>query len=197
MADGVIDSTKPVNAGVALPAVLDQIRANFVQAAIHIADTTDAHGLAAISALLGATTAEIVAARGTRAGLIQRLDAALNPDGSLRANITSQNLSEWVDPQIAPGKVDSYTFTVPGNQTDLYARYRKVALSDGVSVNYGMIAGSSYNGSTTTTVSLYDPIVMDNPTSVKYGFVTPGPSPASSLDSRVMALVNPTANGGF
>jgi hypothetical protein len=196
MADGVVDSSKPVGPGADLPANLQQVRDQFAQIVIHIANTTDAHGIAAMSALLNLFVAEVAAARGTRAGLLQRLDMALNPDGTLRSSVTLNNGSEWVDPQLAPGKTDSYTVTVPGNHTDLFLQYRRVQISDGVSVNYGLIKGSTYNGSTTTSIQLYDAVVMDNPTSLKYGFVTPGPNPASSLDSRVMAFTQ-TPYGAF
>jgi hypothetical protein len=197
MADGLIDITKPVNAGVSLPTALDQVRANFVQAATHIANSTDAHGLAAIIDLLNSVVAEVTSARGTRAGLLQRLDNALNPDGTLKASITINNGSEWVDPQLTVGKTNSSTFTVGGNHTDVYLPYRKVAVSDGTTTTYSMVLRSTYNGSTTTSVTLYDAVVMDNPTTAKYGIVTPGQTGPSSLDCRVLSMYIPNSNGGF
>lgn len=201
MADGIIDVTKPTSSGVSLPTALDQTRANFVETAKHIANTADAHGLAVIIAGLTAAVNELAAARGTRGGLSARLDQALNPDGTLRANITQLNISEWVDPQyVSVSRTDACTFGVPGDQTSIMVQYRKVAITDGNKEAYGMVKASSHAAGT-TTVTLYDPAVMDNPTGVKYGFVTPGPLAAASLDSRVMTFANAAAHyatiGGF
>jgi len=187
MSDGVVDTTKPASAGKTPPDLFADTRQNFAQVAIHIANTTDAHGIAALLASLTALVTELQAARGSRQGLTQRLDAALNPDGTLRVPVAQNNLSEWVNPDLIPTKVSDYSFAVSDDWTDIFTQFRRVKVQTALTGFCSMVQSSSYNaGTDTTTVLVYDAVVPADPTAVQYGFVTPGPAPAGSLDIRAI-----------
>jgi hypothetical protein len=185
MADGVVDATKPQSSGISLPTALVQIRANFAQVALHIADSEDAHGLATLLAAFDALLDEVVAARGSTNGLSQRLGISFNADGTLKVPITQNNLSEWVDLQTQPVQVDTSSFYVTSDMTSIFIPYRKVMVQTSTNNYVSMVLGSTYDvGQNRTTVQVYDAVVPGAPTNVMYGFVTPAAT--GSLDLRML-----------
>lgn len=92
-----------------------------------------------------AITRAVNTATGSKASLNDRLSVAMNADGTLKTNVGG---SEWI-PGPAPTYVSGTSFTVAGDQTDLYSRNRQVRM-DGSTV-LGVKSSAYADGVTTVT----------------------------------------------
>ena len=98
--------------------------------------------------------AEVANARGTKPTLDQRLDVSLNEDGTLKAS-TTLNPSQWFLPSLTFTYVSPVSFTVNGDQTDIYDADRMLKCNLAASVIYAAVLTSTYSsGPNTTTVVL-------------------------------------------
>jgi microcystin-dependent protein len=140
-------------------------------------------------------------ASGTRGSIGERLDVALNADGTLKAEVTA-NYSEWVV-QASPGtltKVDDTSLTLGGGDfRAIYLPNRRVkVVASGVAV-YGDVVSAGYSGGQTTVVlagivneSGGASVVPTTPTQIAYAPLTPG---ASGSLPRRMDSVSVVASG--
>lgn len=124
-------------------------------------------------------------ASGTRGSIGERLDVALNADGTLKAEVTA-NYSEWVV-QASPGtlsKVDDTSLTLGGGDfRAIYLPNRRVKVVAGGSAVYGDVVSAGYSGGQTTLVlaglvneSGSASVVPTTPTQIAYAPMTPGVS---------------------
>ena len=118
--------------------------------------------------------AEIINARGTKPTLDQRLDVAMNEDGTLKAS-TSLNPSQWVS---LTGYTFEYvtptTFTVNGSHTDIYVEKRRLKINLLDSMAYTEVVSSSYDSNQDkTTVQTLDAVLEDTIVSVEHLIISP------------------------
>jgi len=118
--------------------------------------------------------AEIINARGTKPTLDQRLDVAMNEDGTLKAS-TSLNPSQWVS---LTGYTFEYvtptTFTVNGSHTDIYVAKRRLKINLLSSIAYTEVVSSSYDSNQDkTTVQTLDAVLDDPIVSVEHLIISP------------------------
>lgn len=122
-------------------------------------------------------------ASGTRASIAERLDVALNPDGTLKFSTTGA-LDEWIV-QLNPGaiaRVDNASFSMAGgNFSAVYVPGRRVRLVvSGVAI-FGDVVSASFSGGVTTVglaevvdVTGSPAVIAAAPSQVSYGPVTSG-----------------------
>ncbi len=116
---------------------------------------------------------ELINARGSKSGLDQRLNVALNLDGTLKAS-TTLNPSQWMLLSLTFNYVSANSFTVNGNQTDIYVSTRRIKGNLSGSTIYSEVLSSSYNaGTNLTTVSILDAVLNNTLVSVEYSLVSP------------------------
>lgn len=118
--------------------------------------------------------AEIINARGTKPTLDQRLDVAMNEDGTLKAS-TSLNPSQWVS---LTGYTFEYvtptTFTVNSSHTDIYVEKRRLKINLLNSIEYTEVVSSSYDSNQDkTTVQTLDAVLDDPIVSVEHLIISP------------------------
>ena len=123
---------------------------------------------AILSAGLGA---EIVNARGTKPTLDQRLDVALNEDGTLKA-ATTLNPSQWYKPSLTFMYISTSSFKVNGDQTDIYKATRRLKINLGASVVYSEVLSASY-AANETTITTKDAVVDSTLVDVEHSLFLP------------------------
>lgn len=99
----------------------------------------------------GVLGGEVINARGTKSTLDQRLDVALNEDGTLKA-ATTLNPSQWYKPSLTFTYVSITSFTVNGDQTDIYKSTRRLKINLNASTVYSEVVSASYSAPNTTVV---------------------------------------------
>lgn len=117
---------------------------------------------------------EVILARGTKPNLDQRLDVAMNEDGTLRAP-ASLNPSQWAN---LSGQtfafVDATRFTVTGNQTDIYSATRRLKINHTTSIVYSEVVSSHFNSAQNrTTVTVLDAVISSTLVSVEHSLFSP------------------------
>ena len=129
---------------------------------------------------------EIVNARGSKSSLDQRLDVALNEDGTLKA-ATTLNPSQWFKPTGWTWTyVSSTSFKVVGDQTDIYKSLRRLKANLGASTVYSEVASSSYSaGPDETTIQILDAVLDNTLVDVEHSLVLPDKD-SGSLSSRML-----------
>lgn len=125
---------------------------------------------------------QIDEASGARASIGERLDVALNGDGTLKLSVAGA-MDEWVV-HINPGiitRLDNSSISIAGDWRGLYQVNRRVRLTVAGVQLIGDVAGVSYAGGITavTCIDLLDAggnlgIVSVAPTQVAYGPLTAG-----------------------
>jgi len=127
---------------------------------------------------------EILNARGTKPSLDQRLDVALNEDGTLKAS-TTLNPSEWFLPSLTFAYVSSTSFTVNGDQTDIYKQTRRLKINLGASTVYSEVVSASYS-SPNTTVQILDAVLNNTLVSVEHSHHLPDWDGKSAISPRMV-----------
>jgi hypothetical protein len=129
----------------------------------------------------GRTTGEIWIQNGTAYKFVVT-DSSGNSIGPTLDNIPGINqsttvLSEWVGGPV-PSFISGTQFTVSGNYTGTYVGARRVQFQVTGGTYYGSVSGSTYDGISTTTVTIVpDSTSMDATLSgVNYGFLNSSPS---------------------
>lgn len=99
----------------------------------------------------GVLGGEVINARGTKPTLDQRLDVALNEDGTLKA-ATTLNPSQWYKPSLTFNYISTTSFTVNGDQTDIYKFTRRLKINLTGSTVYSEVVSATYSSPNTTVV---------------------------------------------
>lgn len=150
-------------------------------------------------------------AAGSKTSLDNRLDVSINDDGTVKSAITAGN--EWINPELSPTYVSTNSFTVTGDQEDIYVAYRRLKIKLAASLVYTHVESSVYSSvSGLTTVTVHAGTLTNPITTVDHSIITPvgtfGAS-TSALDIRSSTgyeasvtnvgstLVVRTANGSF
>lgn len=147
----------------------------------NITETADATKVNAdfdtIYSAVNASIDELNNADGSKASLTARMAVSINDDGTLKSSVTAGG--EWIDPDLSPVYTSTTTFTVAGDQTDIYLADRrlKIVLAGGTS--YTEIVSSAFT--TLTTVTIADAILTDPITSVEHGLLTPSTESTTSM----------------
>ena len=115
---------------------------------------------------------EVIEARGQKASLGLRLDVSLNEDGTLKSNVAAYQ-SEWISAALTYTYIAPDHFSVPGDHTDTFTKYRRVKINHTTSsVAYSYITSSSYDSvNDTTTVILADSVIQTDLSSVDYSII--------------------------
>lgn len=114
-------------------------------------------------------------ARGTKETLWERLEVALNEDGTLKSDL-EENMTEWIDSTEEPTYISSNEFSIYGDYTDVFVTNRKIkATLDDESV-YSAVESASYSSADDeTTIVLFDEVIDNTIQKVEYGLVKAGP----------------------
>lgn len=95
---------------------------------------------------------EVVDARGTAVDLGTRIDVSLNPNGTIKESAAGALVSEW----LLEGETISYasgtSFTVAGDQTEIYVAERRLKLHLASGDVYSRVYSSTYSAPDTTVV---------------------------------------------
>jgi microcystin-dependent protein len=93
-------------------------------------------------------------------------DSALNVIGTwdnlIGVNDTTASQTEWQATNLAATFVNATTFTVPGNQTNVYTVNRRVQASVSAGTVYGYVVSATYNAPNTTVVVVIDSGSLDS-----------------------------------
>lgn len=117
--------------------------------------------------------AEISNARGTKLTLDQRLDVALNEDGTLKAG-GSQYSSQWITPALTFTYLSTTTFKTNGNTTDIYLQYRRLKVNLNASNFFTEVVSSVYDGGQDeTTITILDATLDNTLVSVEHAIISP------------------------
>lgn len=113
--------------------------------------------------------------RGTKNTLWERLEVAINEDGTIKSDL-AENMTEWIDSTLTATYVSADTFTVSGDYTDVFVVNRKIkATLDAESV-YSAVESATYDGvNDETTIVLFDAVIDATIQKVEYGLVKAGP----------------------
>ncbi len=117
---------------------------------------------------------EVINARGSKPSLDQRLDVAMNEDGTLKAS-TSLNPSQWQD---MTGHTFTYltttSFKIDGDQTDIYKNLRRLKVNLAASMAYSEVVSSSFSaGPNETTVQILDAVLDATLVDVEHSLFLP------------------------
>jgi hypothetical protein len=126
---------------------------------------------------------ELVNARGTKPTLDQRLDVALNEDGTLKAS-TTLNPSQWYLPSLTFAYVSTTSFTVNGDQTDIYKQGRRIKINLSASVVYSEVVSATY-GAPNTTIQILDAVLDNTLVSVEHSLFLPDWDGKSAISPRM------------
>lgn len=134
--------------------------------------------------VLGTTLGEeIVNARGTKPSVAQRLDVALNEDGTLKAS-TTLNPSQWFLPSLTFTYISTTSFRVNGDQTDIYKAARRLKINLSASTVYSEVVSASYS-SPNTTVQVLDAVLSATLVSVEHSLHLPDWDGKSAISPRM------------
>lgn len=114
---------------------------------------------------------EVVNARGSKSSLDQRLDMALNEDGTLKAS-TTLNPSQWSLPSLTFTYLSTTSFKVNGDQTDIYKSTRRLKINLGASTPYTEVLSASYSAPD-TTIQVLDAVLDNTLVSVEHSLFLP------------------------
>jgi hypothetical protein len=113
--------------------------------------------------------------RGTKNTLWERLEVALNEDGTIKSDL-AENMTEWIDSTLSATYVSADTFTVPGDYTDVFVTNRKIKATLDASSVYSAVESANYDGvNDETTIVLFDTVIDATIQKVEYGLVKAGP----------------------
>ena len=121
--------------------------------------------------LSGTLWQEIINARGTKPSIDQRLDVAINEDGTLKA-ATSLNPSQWYKPSLTFTYISTTSFKVNGDQTDIYKPTRRLKINITGSTVYSEVVSASYSAPD-TTVQIYDAVLTSALIDVEHSLFLP------------------------
>ena len=120
--------------------------------------------------LSGTLWQEIINARGTKPSIDQRLDVAINEDGSLKA-ATTLNPSQWYKPSLTFTYVSTTSFTVNGDQRDIYKPTRRLKINLSASIVYSEVVSAAYT--TVTTITVLDAVINNTLIDVEHSLFLP------------------------
>jgi len=122
---------------------------------------------------MGEIEAELINARGSKLSLDQRLDIALNEDGTLRDNVAGV-INQYQQLTATYVYVNTTTFKTDGNTTDIFLEDRRLKVNLDSSYFYTKVVSSTYDGGgDETTVVITDASLDNTLLSVFYHLITP------------------------
>jgi hypothetical protein len=116
------------------------------------------------------TNAEVIAARGSRGTLDERMDESLNEDGTLKETAASSLMGQWVLEVAVPAYVSDLEFALTGDVTSIYVEGRRVLMHGGGGYVYATVDSSAY-ASPTTTVTVAGGTVPATIDYVRYSLI--------------------------
>lgn len=116
-------------------------------------------------------------ADGSKPSLSERLAVSINDDGTMKSGTTYGG--EWIDPALTPAYVSTSTFTVTGDQTDIYLTDRRLKITLAGGPIYTEVVSAVYT--TSTLVTIADSTLTDPISTVEHGMLTPAPEINHSL----------------
>lgn len=117
---------------------------------------------------------ELKLARGSKESIWERLEVALNEDGTLKSNL-EENMTEWIDSSSSPSYVSDSEFSIPGDNTDIYNKNRRIKATLDASIVYSSIESSTYDSvNDKTVVSLYDAVIDSSLQKIEHGLIKSG-----------------------
>lgn len=138
---------------------------------------------------------ELINSRGSKPSLDARLDVALNEDGSLKAG-TTLNPSEWIT---LSGQTYAYgsttTFTVTGNQTDIFTAGRRVKVNRPGGTYFSKVVSSAYTSLTTVTIA--DAVLNADFTSVDHSIISTAASGRGSVTAESVGAIQADVANDF
>lgn len=118
---------------------------------------------------------DVRVARGSKNTLWERLEVALNEDGTIKSGL-AENMTEWIDSTLTVTYVSADTFTVPGDYTDAFVTNRKIKATLDASSVYSAVKSANYSSiNDETTIVLFDAVIDATIQKVEYGLVKAGP----------------------
>lgn len=168
----ISSAVKPYTFSNGTKANATQVNSNF--------DTVYTGANAAIAALNNAA--------GSKSSLDGRLDVSMNADGTMKDAITSGG--EWINPDLSPTYASALTFTVAGDQRDIYLADRMLRIVLAGGTIYRMVSTSVYSSdgdTTTVTIASGGASDLTNPiTSIEHGIISPAGSSVSSVNCKTV-----------
>jgi len=128
---------------------------------------------------------EVINSRGSKASLDARLDVITNEDGTLKDSVAVNN-SEWVTTGLTDTYVSTTSFTVEGDQTDIFAIDKRIKANLSASTVYSEITNSVFT--TLTTVTIADAVLDNTLTSIQPSLINPIDNDGSMTAKMVGAL---------
>ncbi len=117
---------------------------------------------------------DVELAKGSKDTLWQRLEVSLNEDGTLKAG-AAENMTEWIDSGLVPTYVSANEFSVPGDQTDIFIKNRKIKATFDSYNEYSSIKSNNYDSfNDITNVVVYKSIIDSTIQKIEYGLIKPG-----------------------
>ncbi len=115
---------------------------------------------------------EVLAARGSKPTLDQRLAVSLNDDGTLKANVAAYQ-SEWIKPSLTFTYLSSTSFKVNGDQRDIYTPYRRLKINHTTSATgYTHVVSVTYDSvNDETTIQVADAVIASDLVDVEHGII--------------------------
>lgn len=114
-------------------------------------------------------------AAGSKESLSQRIEVAINEDGTLKAS-AAENMTEWINSGLTPTYVADNEFEVDGDQSDIFAVNRKIKATLDASSVYSAVESVNYDSfNNSTKVVLFRPIIDSTITKIEHGLIKPGP----------------------
>jgi hypothetical protein len=106
--------------------------------------------------------------------------------------------SEWVPSGLVPTFINATQFSVPGDKTATFSKYRRTKSVVAGGTAYGTITLSAYSSGKTTITQVNDALPLDSGlSSVSYGFNTLQSAPGLIQPGTVMCFYQAAAPQGF
>lgn len=157
----------------------------------HKANSADAHGLAPVLANVSALLAEVSAGRGTQSTLAARLGIALQADGAIKL---SSLANKWLDNGDTPTYLTTTTFSVPTDRTKVYIAGAHLRCTISGSYAYAPIASSVFaSGATTITLDPNYPILTAGLSKIEIGLLSFDYAIQAGVTANAAAIVSLTA----
>jgi hypothetical protein len=143
------------------------------------------------SAQLSAFAIDVINARGSLSSLYDRLNVAINPDGTLKNPIAAE-IDEWKDTALSVAYVADNQFSVVGNLLPTFTKGRSLKIynqNDGGEISVGGITSvvSSTVSGENTIVTVADSIITGDLYDVKYGLLQESMMPQRNSLQRLTA----------
>lgn len=129
-------------------------------------------------------------ATGSKNKLWERLEVAINPDGTLKSDL-AENMTEWIDSTLTATYISADTFTVPGDYTNTFVPFRRLKITLDSKHNYSAVKTVNYGEtSDQTTITLVEPVIDATIQKVEYSLVKTGEDGSFPIEFLTNELVD-------